>query len=67
MYNPKQLTHNLEETQQIIKENSHTCNLDQSQQQEILDSTDNTRRFIITARNNTDYNIKEIHTLRINN
>lgn len=58
----------LKQTQQIIKENPYTCNLDQQEQTEILNSTDNTRTFTITSELNTedysyparDYNITEI-------
>lgn len=57
----------LKETQQLIKENPYTCNLDQQEQTEILESTDNTRTFTITSELNTedypypaiDYNIIE--------
>ena len=58
----------LKQTQQIIKENPYTCNLDEQEQTEILNSKDNTRTFTITSELNTedysypaiDYNITEI-------
>lgn len=58
----------LKQTQQLIKENPYTCNLDKQEQTEILNSKDNTRTFTITSKLNTedysypatDYYITEI-------
>ena len=58
----------LKETQQIIKENPYTINLDRLEETEILNSKDNTRKFTITTELNTedysypaiDYYITEI-------
>jgi hypothetical protein len=58
----------LKETQQLIKENPYTCNLDEQEQTEILNSKEYNRTFIITSELNTedysypaiDYNITEI-------
>lgn len=60
--------YNLQETQRIITENPYTINMDQQEQDQILNSKDNTRKFIITSKLNTEdyqtraieYNITEI-------
>lgn len=57
----------LKQTQQIITKNPYTTNLTEEQQKEILNSKDNTRKFTITTKLNTedygqpviDYNITE--------
>lgn len=59
----------LEETKRIIIANPYTCNYNKEEQDEILNSKDNTRKFIITSKLNTedyptqaiDYNITETH------
>lgn len=44
----------LEQTKQIIKYNPYIENLNEEDIQEILDSTDNTRKFKITSKLNTN-------------
>ena len=50
----EQTMYTLKQTQQIIKENPYTCNLDEQEQTEILNSKDNNRTFTITSELNTE-------------